>query len=64
MGLNGASIYGTTHSPYRHLPFDGHSTIKGSTLYLNVFVWPTSGLTLSDLQTRVRSAKVLARARR
>jgi len=60
MGLNGASIYGTMHSPYRHLPFDGRSTVKGNTLYLNVFVWPTNGLTLSDLQTRVRSAKVLA----
>lgn len=58
--VNGDSIYATTHSPYKRLPFDGRATVKGSTLYLNVFAWPASGLTIPGLQTPVRSAKTLA----
>ena len=58
--VNGDSIYATTHSPYRRLPFDGRCTVKGNTLYLNVFTWPASGLTLTGLQTRVLNAKALA----
>ncbi len=58
--VNGDSIYATTHSPYKRLLFDGRCTVKGNTLYLNVFTWPTSGLTLTGLQTRVLSAKALA----
>ncbi|MCW3055554.1 MAG: Alpha-L-fucosidase [Chthonomonadales bacterium] len=57
---NGKSIYATTASPYRKLPFDGRATVKGNTLYLNVFTWPTTGLKLMGLQTPVQSAKVLA----
>ena len=58
--VNGDSIYATTHSPYKRLLFDGRCTVKGNTLYLNVFTWPASGLTLTGLQTRVLSAKALA----
>ncbi len=60
MKANGDSIYGTTASPYKHLPFDGRATVKGNTLYLNVFTWPTGGLTLTGLQTSVKGAKALA----
>ena len=58
--VNGASIYATTASPYRRLPFDGRATVKGSTLYLNVFHWPPSGVRLAGLRNAVRSARVVA----
>ena len=60
MKASGDSVYGTTASPYKRLPFDGRATVKGSTLYLNVFTWPDAGLTLTGLQTAVKGAKVLA----
>ena len=60
MKANGDSIYATTVSPYKRLPFDGRCTVKGNTLYLNVFSWPASGLTLTGLQTPVLAAKALA----
>jgi len=53
---NGDSIYGTAASPYKRLPFDGRATVKGRTLYLNVFSWPDGGLRLAGLQTAVRDA--------
>lgn len=58
--VNGDSIYGTTASPFRRLPFDGRATVKGKTLYLNVFAWPKAGLALPGLETAVKSATVLA----
>ncbi len=60
MAKNGGSIYGTSASPYRRLPFDGRATRKGDHLYLHVFNWPDDGLTLSGLQTPVKSARVLS----
>jgi len=57
---NGASIYATSASPYKKLPFDGRCTVKGRTLYLNVFNWPDAGLVLGGLQTPVRTATVIA----
>jgi alpha-L-fucosidase len=59
MKVNGESIYGTTQSPFRKLPFDGRVTTKGKTLYLHVFAWPKEGLKLSALQTRVLGARAL-----
>ncbi|MFI5386161.1 MAG: alpha-L-fucosidase [Fimbriimonadales bacterium] len=53
---NGASVYATTASPYKRLPFEGRCTVKGHTLYLNVFTWPADGLKLTGLQTPVRDA--------
>jgi len=58
--VNGESIYATSASPYKKLPFDGRATVKGNALYLNVFNWPDSGLTLTGLLTSVTSAKALA----
>lgn len=60
MKKNGESIYATTASPYRRLPFDGRATVKGNTLYLNVFTWPAEGLLLPGLRARVVSAKAVA----
>jgi alpha-L-fucosidase len=59
MKVNGESICGTTKGPFRRLPFEGRSTAKGDTLYLEVFNWPAEGLTLRDLETPVSSARAL-----
>ena len=64
MKANGRSIYGTTASPFRKLPFNGRATRRGNTLYLHVFEWPESGLKLVGLPTSVREAKVLATGER
>ncbi len=60
MRANGSSIYATTASPYKRLPFEGRATVKGNTLYLNVFDWPSTGLILPGLQTKVMSTKVVS----
>jgi alpha-L-fucosidase len=60
MKINGESIYGTTAGPYKRLPFDGRLTRKGDTLYLNVFHWPDSDITLPGVRTPVKEAYVLA----
>jgi alpha-L-fucosidase len=60
LDANGASIYGTTASPYKRLPFDGRATVKGNRLFLNVFSWPSDGLVLPGLKTAVHDARALA----
>jgi alpha-L-fucosidase len=57
--VNGRSIYGTTSSPFKTTPFDGRATVKGNTLYLQVFKWPENGLMIRGLQTPIRSATAL-----
>ncbi|MBV9851400.1 MAG: alpha-L-fucosidase [Armatimonadetes bacterium] len=64
MKVNHEAIYGTSASPFKHLPFDGRVTRKGDTLYLHVFAWPDSGLTLPGLATPARDAKALATGQR
>lgn len=59
MKANGKSIYGTTQSPWRKLPFDGRCTVSGDKLYLQVFAWPDDGLTLTGLKTPIKQARVL-----
>lgn len=56
---NGKSIYATSSSPYQHLEFNGRATVKGKSLFLNVFEWPDSGLVLKGLQTPVSSCQAL-----
>ena len=60
MHKNGSSVYGTTASPYRRLPFDGRATVKGKSLFLNVFTWPDGDLVLTGLKTPVREARIVA----
>lgn len=59
MHTNGEAIYGTTGSPFRHLPFNGRCTAKRNRLYLHVFTWPDEGLVLTGLQTHVVAARAL-----
>jgi len=52
--VNGESIRGTTRTP---LPVQtwGESTVKGNTLYLHVFNWPTNGeLVVGGLKSETR----------
>jgi len=56
---NGDSIRGTTRTP---LPVQtwGESTLKGNTLYLHVFNWPTNGeLVVGGLKSKVASTASL-----
>jgi len=64
LAKNGESVYNTSASPYKRLPFDGRCTVNGNKLFLNVFNWPSGGLTLSGLRTKVRGARVLATGRK
>jgi len=56
MKVNGESIYGTSKSPFRRIPFNGSCTSKGNTLYLEVFDWPSTGLVLPGLMAPVKKA--------
>ena len=60
MKVNGRSIYATTKSPFKKLPFDGRCTQRGNTLYFQVFTWPDDGkLPLPAMSAHVISAKFL-----
>jgi alpha-L-fucosidase len=60
MKRNGASIYGTTKSPYRRHPFDGRCTVKGNTMYVHAFSWPDDGVKLTGLHNiPIQSARLL-----
>ncbi|MBN1589619.1 MAG: alpha-L-fucosidase [Pirellulales bacterium] len=54
------SIYGTTASPFRLLPFFGRATQKGNRLYIHVFDWPEDGkLVLPGLRNAPAKASIL-----
>jgi alpha-L-fucosidase len=42
MQVHGDSVYGTTASRFRDLPF-GRSTTKGNRIYIHIFDWPQDG---------------------
>jgi alpha-L-fucosidase len=59
MNLNSESIYGTTASVFRRLPW-GRCTVKPGKLYLHVFDWPADGkLVLPGLQNDLGPAYFL-----
>ncbi len=61
MKVNSESIYATTASPFRRLPFFGRATVKDNKLYLHVFQWPASGeLFVPGVKNLVHSAYLLA----
>ncbi len=54
MDANGQSIYGTTASPFKRLPW-GRCTKKPGVLYLHVFDWPADGkLVIPGLGNKVK----------
>ena len=54
----GESIYGTTAGPFTFLPW-GTATRKGTTIYLQIFDWPTDGKLKVPLNNEVKSATLL-----
>jgi alpha-L-fucosidase len=59
MGKNGQSIHETDVCNPRRCRFGSFSR-KGNTLYLHVYYWPGSTVAIAGLQTKVKSAKLLA----
>ena len=60
MDVNGESIYGTTASPFKSLPW-GRCTQKKGKLYLHVFDWPKDNvLVVPGLKNKVKKAYLLA----
>ena len=60
LDVNAESVYGTTASPFRRLPW-GRCTRKPGRLYLHVFDWPGDGkLVLSGLENKITKAFLLA----
>lgn len=60
MDVNGESIHGCSRTPLDRQAW-GDSTVKGNTLYLHAFQWPTDGkLIVGNLQGEVKKAYVLA----
>jgi alpha-L-fucosidase len=56
----GESIYGTTASPFRYLPFYGRATVKGNTLYAIVFAWPKDRqLNLPGVKNEIRGVRLV-----
>ncbi len=59
MDVNAESIHGTTRTPLDRQAW-GDSTVKGNTLYLHVFQWPTDGkLVVGGLAGEVKAARIL-----
>ncbi|MGE3108862.1 MAG: alpha-L-fucosidase [Phycisphaerales bacterium] len=59
LDVNKESIYGTSASPFRRLPF-GRATWRPGRLYLHVFDWPKGGgLLVPGLKSDVRGAWIL-----
>lgn len=63
MARYGQTIYATSASPFRLLPFFGRVTQKDNTLFVHVFDWPVDGrLVLPGLKTQVVGARLLGPA--
>jgi len=64
MAVNGESIHGTARTP---LPVQawGESTLKGNTLYLHVFHWPSNGeLLVGGIKSNIKNAYLLSDSRK
>jgi alpha-L-fucosidase len=57
--INGESIYGTTFGPIQGE--QGYrTTAKGNDIFFHVFDWPSTSLNLSELRSKVLSARLLS----
>jgi len=63
MASNGESIWGTTASPFKKLPW-GRATTKPGRIYLHVFNWPKDRLLVPGLENKVQKAYLLADVQR
>jgi len=59
MSRNGQTIYGAERCKVRRSNY-ANFTRKGNTLYVHVYFWPGETVTIGGLQTKVKSARLLA----
>jgi alpha-L-fucosidase len=59
MSLNQESIYGTTASPFKSLPY-GKCTQKPGKLYLHILTWPANGQLVVPIANKINEAHLLA----
>lgn len=59
MKVNSQSIYGTTASPFKRLPY-GKCTQKPGKLFVHVFDWPQNGKLLVPISNQAKKAYLLA----
>lgn len=59
MDKNGATIYGSEPCQVKRSNY-ANFTRKGNTLYVHAYFWPGETVTVGGLQTKVKSAKLLA----
>ena len=60
MDKYGEAIYGTTASPFGKLPFFGKVTVKGTRLYVHLFVWPKKlEIRLPNLKNNIEKVTLL-----
>jgi alpha-L-fucosidase len=59
MDRNGVAIYGADPCEVKRSSYINFSR-KGNTLYLHVYYWPGSTVAVGGLQTKVKSARLLA----
>ena len=66
LSRNGEAIYGAVDRPGLEQMSNvaGYWTLKGKTAYLHVHSWPGSELTFGGFQTKVKSARLLAGAKK
>ena len=57
--LNGDSIYGTTYGPVQGVA-GMRTTANHKTIYVHVFDWPASPVSISGIEDRIMSARLLA----
>jgi alpha-L-fucosidase len=57
--VNGDSIYGTTYGPVQNVP-GLRTTAAAKSIYVHMFEWTPSGCTLTGIDQRVLSARLLA----
>jgi alpha-L-fucosidase len=59
LAMNGESIYGTTYGPVQNMKYL-RTTEKRGRFFLHIFDWPSSPLEITELETKVMSAHLLA----
>ena len=59
LSVNGESIYETTYGPIQGVA-SLRTTMKGKSVFVHVFDWPTGTLELTGVNAKVISARMLA----
>ncbi|GJM60643.1 hypothetical protein PEDI_11950 [Persicobacter diffluens] len=61
MSVNAEAIHGSSHTPFKHLPFYGTCTQKDNILYFHIYDWPgDQKLLIPGLKNEISRAYLLA----